>query len=211
VYGQAFTITTEGSHTLVYWSVDTHGFAEADRTALPDIDMAPPTTTSYVYRASQVTLSASDSVSGVAATYYQIDAGPVDVYSAPFVASTFGPHTVKFWSIDVAGNIEAPQTVALNSTDVIPPTTPGTPHLATSTATTKTVTWTSSTDNVGVVKYVLYALRGHSGRGGGYSWVAIANSTTNRVILPSAAYSNIEVAAFDAAGNASPRSAPGSF
>ncbi len=210
-YAAPIGVAGDGVHSVTYWSVDTHGLVETAHTAPVDIDTVPPATTSAVYLASRVTLAATDATSGVGATYYTIDGGARQTYAVPFVAATLGPHTVKYWSVDVAGNVEAAHTVALTSVDVTPPTTPGAPHLLSSTATTKTATWTASKDNVGVVKYVLYQLRGHSGRGGGFSWVPIASSTTNHITLPTKAYTNVEVAAFDAAGNASPRSAPGSF
>jgi subtilase family serine protease len=54
-----------------------------------------------------VTLSASDSGSGVAATYYQIDGGVLLTYAGPFSVSATGAHTIVFHSTDVAGNVES--------------------------------------------------------------------------------------------------------
>jgi len=54
----------------------------------------------------KVTLAATDSGSGLAGTYYQVDGGALLAYSAPFTISTTGPHTVVFHSKDVAGNVE---------------------------------------------------------------------------------------------------------
>jgi len=54
-----------------------------------------------------VTLSASDSGSGVAATYYQVDGGATLTYAGPFAVSTTGTHNVVFYSKDIAGNVES--------------------------------------------------------------------------------------------------------
>ncbi|HUD64481.1 MAG TPA: Ig-like domain repeat protein [Candidatus Sulfotelmatobacter sp.] len=54
-----------------------------------------------------VTLSASDSGSGVAATYYQIDGGATLTYGGPFSVPATGTHTIVFHSTDVAGNVES--------------------------------------------------------------------------------------------------------
>ncbi len=61
----------------------------------------------------KVTLSASDTTSGVAHTYYQLGANPVQAYSAPFTISSTGGHTLHFYSTDVAGNVESTHTVSI--------------------------------------------------------------------------------------------------
>ncbi|MFZ0314045.1 MAG: S53 family peptidase, partial [Candidatus Korobacteraceae bacterium] len=53
-----------------------------------------------------ITLTATDNLSGVAATYYEIDGGPEQTYSAPFYVYLPGMHTVNAMSADVAGNYE---------------------------------------------------------------------------------------------------------
>ncbi len=59
-----------------------------------------------------VTLTATDDLSGIASTLYQIDSGNWQNYSGPFNITALGPHTFTFYSVDNAGNIEAPQTVS---------------------------------------------------------------------------------------------------
>jgi hypothetical protein len=54
----------------------------------------------------QVSLSALDSLSGVGATFYQVDGGEAVPYNAPFTFSQRGEHTLTYWSSDVAGNVE---------------------------------------------------------------------------------------------------------
>ncbi|HZL64560.1 MAG TPA: L,D-transpeptidase family protein, partial [Thermoleophilia bacterium] len=54
-----------------------------------------------------VTLQAHDAGSGPAATYYTLDGGARQTYSAPFPVSSAGSHLVRYWSVDWAGNVEA--------------------------------------------------------------------------------------------------------
>lgn len=58
-----------------------------------------------------VTLSAT-ATSGyiVDATYYRIDGGPEQLYTAPFVISGDGIHTISYWSVDNFGVYETPRT-----------------------------------------------------------------------------------------------------
>jgi len=53
-----------------------------------------------------VSLSATDNASGVAATYYVVDSGQFQPYSAPFYVYLPGSHQVTAYSVDVAGNVE---------------------------------------------------------------------------------------------------------
>jgi hypothetical protein len=54
----------------------------------------------------QVSLSASDNLSGVQNLYYRIDGGAIQNYSGTFALSTVGQHTVDYWSVDNANNTE---------------------------------------------------------------------------------------------------------
>ena len=71
----------------------------------------------------QVTLSAADNTggSGVANTFYTVDAGPQQTYTVPFAISADGVHTLAYWSVDNAGNTEAVKTQLLKI-DATPPT-----------------------------------------------------------------------------------------
>jgi type II secretory pathway pseudopilin PulG len=83
-------------------------------------DVTPPVTTATlegeqsgdVYTTDvTVTLTATDSGSGVNSTWYKIDAGSWTLYTAPFVVNGNGEHTVTFYSTDLAGNIETEKSV----------------------------------------------------------------------------------------------------
>ncbi len=70
-----------------------------------NLDMTAPVSTSVV-KGAQVTLTASDSLSGVKATYYTLDGGAQQKYTAPITVSGAGNHTVVYWSVDAADNVE---------------------------------------------------------------------------------------------------------
>jgi len=83
-------------------------------------DFTPPTTTCTLtgdYDGTNytspviVTLTAVDTESGVNYTKYKVDGGDWTTYSAPFVVSAEGAHSIVFYSIDKDGNQEADQTV----------------------------------------------------------------------------------------------------
>ncbi len=81
-------------------------------------DTTPPVTTCVLQGIMQgqnyisnvtVLLNASDDLSGVNATYYQIDSGNFSVYGGQFIVSGNGLHTVTYYSDDKAGNVEFPK------------------------------------------------------------------------------------------------------
>ena len=110
--GTAINVATYGSHTIVFWSVDNAGNVESPHTAVFFInDTIPPSTTSnagptYVGTA-LITLTASDNAggSGLAHTYHVLDGG-AQTEGTSVSVSGLGPHTLAFWSVDNAGNVE---------------------------------------------------------------------------------------------------------
>ena len=123
-----------GTFSVSYDSQDVAGNVEATQTIAFKVDVTPPTTTAALagtlggggwYRSPvQVTLTAQDNPggSGVAATYYSVDSGPLAAYSAPFTVSGDGTHSVQYYSVDNAGNVEATKSATVKI-DQTPPTT----------------------------------------------------------------------------------------
>jgi endo-1,4-beta-xylanase len=73
-------------------------------------DTTPPVTTDnapedWVNKDVSVTFSANDTDSGVAATYYKVDNGTVQSGNSVTISDE-GIHTLTYWSVDNAGNIE---------------------------------------------------------------------------------------------------------
>jgi uncharacterized membrane protein len=69
-----------------------------------------------------VTLTATDD-SGVDYTKYKLDNGEWTTYIAPFVVSTNGNHTVRFYSVDNAGNTEMEKNSTFTIQQEVPPVT----------------------------------------------------------------------------------------
>ncbi len=102
-------------------AIDNAGNAGTTATYQVNIDQTPPATTAsglstsatsnWHTSASSFSLSASDATSGVAATYYTIDGGGTQTYAGSAVpVSGDASHTITYWSVDNAGNIEGAHT-----------------------------------------------------------------------------------------------------
>jgi hypothetical protein len=137
-YGGPFNFTTEGEHTLEYRSIDGAGNAENYRSEKLKVDIKAPTTTTQVTPgtplgrdgwydgAVKVGLNAADGAgSGVAAdgTEYRLD-GAKDWarYKEPIDVKTAGEHVIEFRSGDVAGNVEAINSLSLKVDGTAPKT-----------------------------------------------------------------------------------------
>ena len=75
-----------------------------------------------------VTLAVGPDLSGVDKTYYSVDGGAAQEYAGPFNHSLKGVHTITFWSVDKAGNVEdkdAPGHSLTLKIDGVPPTITG--------------------------------------------------------------------------------------
>ena len=112
-YVSAVPVSTEGTNTLEYYSVDLAGNVEATQTATIRIDKSAPVTTisglpsAPTSQTVTFSLDATDTVSGVFETYYSIDGGAATPYTVPVVLSAEATYTVEYWAVDVAGNIES--------------------------------------------------------------------------------------------------------
>ncbi len=114
VYDGPFTMAEDGSYNIKYYSQDKAGNSESTKTASVKIDKTAPSTElsgvdsdSWNKASVTITLTASDSVSGVSKTYYSADGSdPALTYSSPFTLSNEGTYSIRYYSIDKAGNSE---------------------------------------------------------------------------------------------------------
>ncbi|MEW1954389.1 PxKF domain-containing protein [Terrabacter sp. NPDC080008] len=112
------TITGEGTGLTATATVAD----KADNTFTADsaavnIDRTAPVTganapTGWNNSAVTVSLAAKDGLSGVAATYYTVDSGDPQKGSS-LTINTEGVHTLKYWSVDKAGNTETAKTATV--------------------------------------------------------------------------------------------------
>ncbi|HET8601893.1 MAG TPA: PxKF domain-containing protein [Segeticoccus sp.] len=123
------TITGEGANLTTSASVrDLAGNETTATSPAVNIDRTAPTTkvsgiSDWSKDDVTVTLTATDNLSGVASTRYQLDEQDATT-GEQVTISTEGVHTLKVWSVDRAGNTEAVQ----NLTVRIDKTAPGISH-----------------------------------------------------------------------------------
>jgi hypothetical protein len=72
----------------------------------------------------RIALDATDDLSGVAATWYTIDGGTPQRYTSAFSFDQNGRHTLRFWSVDGAGNPRRPARSRSTSTRSTRPSRP---------------------------------------------------------------------------------------
>lgn len=116
-YTAPVAVSSQGTNTLQYWSVDGVGNTEPANSVTFRIDSISPSTT--VHRnplpnangwntaAVVASLTATDGGSGVATSYYKLGAGDVSSEATSLVVDMPGVTTLRFWSVDVAGNVES--------------------------------------------------------------------------------------------------------
>ncbi len=129
-YASPVSITSEGTHSLEYWSVDVAGNTETHHTRIVKIDATAPVTqvsvsgtagTNGWYRSAvQVSLSATDNLSGVFGSFYRVNGGATQTYAGAFVLSVQGQHIVEYWSLDNLNNTEVTKTQLIKIDSVAP-------------------------------------------------------------------------------------------
>lgn len=113
-YSTSIVINTDT--TLKYYSSDVNGNDENEKSLDFNFDMDDPETTiapiftpsvTYINTDFNITLSATDTTSGIANTYYRYDSGDDwSEYTSPLPVATDGPLYIEYYSEDVAGNTE---------------------------------------------------------------------------------------------------------
>ncbi|MEQ0558533.1 copper-binding protein [Amycolatopsis sp. NEAU-NG30] len=124
-YSAPVVVSTAGAHMLHYRATDVAGNVSpegmAHFTVVRSDTTAPVVSASlsgtqdadghYVGKA-VVTVTASDTGSGVASVEYRVDSGQWTPYAAPVAVSAPGAHTVTYRATDVAGNVSPEGTVS---------------------------------------------------------------------------------------------------
>ena len=161
--------------------------------SLTSISYAPRAT--FEYRMVGGYFQGSNSASFTnATTLYTISTAPADGLTSVVVSGTF--RYVRYVApANSYGDIAEMQVFGTASSDTQAPTMPGTPTLVSASATTASITWAASTDNVGVDHYVIY-------RGGTQVGTSTTNSYNDTGLTAATGYS-YTVTAVDLAGNAS--------
>src|SRR5205823_8788627 len=128
-YSGAFVLP-DGRHLIEYLATDVAGLSGPIQSLVIAVDTTPPTTVAALsgqegsngWFVSNVTvfLNATDALSGLTNLSYRIDNGSWQTYSGPFLLAE-GLHQVDFLAIDLAGNVEALQSLNV-AIDTTPPT-----------------------------------------------------------------------------------------
>ncbi|MFE7932816.1 OmpL47-type beta-barrel domain-containing protein [Streptomyces sp. NPDC057456] len=143
-YTAPIVVDQVGSHQIRYRAFDKAGNVSAEKTtaftvvAPPSDDATPPDTSgtvsgernpdgTYVDMAT-VTVSASDTGSGVNTVEYAVGSGAWQPYTEPVMVHQVGTHTVRYRATDKAGNVSAEKSVrftvvAATPQDTTPPVT----------------------------------------------------------------------------------------
>jgi PKD domain len=111
ISGEGVGLTTSESVS------DVAGNSTTSSSAPVQIDRTAPSTSAssapnWSNTSVTVTLSATDSLSGVAETHFVVDGGVLQTGTS-VVLTTEGVHTVNYWSVDRAGNIESAHTTTV--------------------------------------------------------------------------------------------------
>src|SRR5437867_789820 len=179
----------------------------------PTVSMTAPAAGSTVSGTVTISASATDNM-GVVGVQFKLDGANLgaEVTAAPYSTSwnttlgANGSHTLTAVARDAAGNTATSAAVSVTVSNAVPDITPPsvTTNLSASAVSSSLITlsWTASTDNVGVAGYQIY-------RGGSQIATTSLTSYSDTGLSPSTAYV-YQVAAFDAAGNVSALSAAAS-
>ncbi len=177
-------------------------------TTPPTVSITAPASGATVSGTVSVTANASDNV-GVASVQFQLDGanlGALDTASPYSVSwntttATNGSHTLTAIAKDAAGNSTTSTAVTVTVNNVADTTAPSVPAGLSATAISSSqinLSWTASTDNVGVTGYNIY-------RAGVKIGTAPSTAYQDAGLNASTSYS-YNVSAFDAAGNTSAQS-----
>lgn len=223
-YSLSTNSLSNASHSITAVATDTSGNSATSAaitvsvnnatsdTTPPTVTMTAPANGATVSGTVSITANASDNVS-VASVQFQLDGANVGnadtaspyAFSWNTATTSNGSHSLRAIAKDGAGNSTTSASVTVtvsNTADTSAPSVPA--GLAASAASSSQInlSWTASTDNVGVTGYNVF-------RGGTKIGTAPGTSYQDGGLSASTSYS-YTVSAFDAAGNTSAQSASAS-
>src|SRR3989449_147519 len=182
-------------------------------TTPPTVSMTAPAAGSIVSGTVTISASATDNM-GVVGVQFKLDGANLgaEVTAAPYSASwnttlaANGSHTLTAVARDAAGNSTTSAGVSVTVSnavpDITPPSVPTNLSASAVSSSQITLSWTASTDNVGVAGYQIY-------RGGSQIATTSLTSYADTGLSPATTYV-YQVSAYDAAGNVSALSASAS-
>lgn len=124
-YSAPFTITNEGIMTIYYKSTDNAGNVETTKSTSIKLDKTSPTTSVIISGASgnngwyksdaNINLISSDNSSGSREIHYILDGAETVISgsTANLTIAADGRHSLSYWAIDNAGNIEQAKSVEI--------------------------------------------------------------------------------------------------
>jgi len=116
-----FTVSEDGNYTIFWYSTGANGAEENIRNGSFRIDVTGPAVVPYV-NGHELTLNASDAMSGVDTVHYRIDGGSWHEYTGTFTVGTVGwQYSVEYYATDIAGNTGTVQTVLVGDDDDVAP------------------------------------------------------------------------------------------
>jgi YD repeat-containing protein len=199
-------LTTATSYTLQVRARDAAtNFGPASSNSFSTLDnvapSAPGTPSFSTVAQNSATASWTAATDNVAVTEYQysLNGGAWTSNGTTLSKSLTGlsaatSYTLQVRAKDGANNMGGASSNSFTTTDMTPPSAPGTPSFSSVTATSATASWTAATDNVGVTSYE-YSLNGGAWTSNG---AALSKSFSG---LTSGASYTLQVRAKDAAGN----------
>ena len=190
-------------------------------------DTTPPTAPSNlitsVLSSSQISLSWTCATDNVGVSAYQIERcqgagcsnfiGVTTVAGTTYTNSGLSPstsYTYRVRATDAAGNLGPYSTTAtaatLSAPDTSPPTTPGGVTSSAVSTSQINVSWTASTDDVGVTGYQIERCQGSGCSNFSFRRAPVTGTTFNNTGLTASTSYSYRLRATDAAGNLSPYS-----
>ncbi|RDY71662.1 S-layer homology domain-containing protein, partial [Halobacillus trueperi] len=130
-YSRPVVFEKEGAHKLEYRSFDEAGNVEEIQSETIKIDTTAPVISvngvpeKWAHKATEITLTAKDQLSGVAAIEYRMNEGEWTDYRGPITFQQQGENVIDYRSVDTAGNVEEFKSITVKYDNNAPQTSAG--------------------------------------------------------------------------------------